>query len=584
MKSFLSVFLWILFVVSVTGCASQVRFVNSVDDETTLKENEGLVTLKIINGGLADVPFNEIDILPENLNESKNIKPITLKPFASDFNGISAFAAAVPSGRYSIASIYALHFGYQQYYRNGVFLDSSYGTFTVKPGAVTDLGTLVYYPRSEGDKYVKTIIRKPGERDLGLIETYVPGFVIGSDALLGWDEDGKDEEYFEEYIFAAQNPVAFKRYSVDPNGNIYFLGRLGYIVIRESNGEWTEDALDTDLAMTAIAFSDSGGVVIGGVEGTVFYKYNGAWMDISLGGLHTVEEIFFTGDSNIDVITRNQSAASIHRYDLNSVSKGWVQLDAYSYRSGWLSDPKKETKKGKLPPEPRRVTGVRTWEFNGTHYFTVYSLPKSQSPIFMDSQSENYEYDPSTWSLIEPEDDPKISSVRYAGSTMLGIKESNFWQGESYYRYSAQESDWIQLGTVGYECSDGSLGKKRKCVEQSDLTDGGVKSYSARKRFMEFVSVPKFFNEMEGIAVMSYWTRYPENEEDDGRRVKLVETHDGGQTWFTSTASLPKKYCTTLIPEYRGGLLISCNGNSGDFYESLDKGITWNHVRKHSSF
>lgn len=584
MNSLLFIFLSILFAVSVAGCANQVRIVQSVDDDTILNEGEGLLTFKIINGGLTDVPFNEVDILPDNLNESRNIKPITLKPVAPEYNGISAFATAIPSGRYSLASIYAFHMGYQQYYSNGVLLDSSYGTFIVKPGAVTDLGTLIYYPKSEGDKYVKTIIRKPSAPDLSVIEKYIPGFAIGSGAVIGWDEDGKDEQYFEEYIFAAQNPVAFKRYSVDPDGNIYFLGRLGYIVIRKSDGEWIEDALDTDHAMTAVAFSDSGSVVIGGVEGTVFYKTNGSWEDISLEGLHTVEEIFFTGDSYIDVVTRNKLAASIFRYDLNRASKGWIQLDTYSYRDGWLSDPKKKTKKGKLPPEPRKITGVSTWNFNGKDYFTVYSLPKSQSPVFLNSQSENYEYDPETWSLVEPEDDPEISSVRYAGSTMLGIKESNFWQGERYYRYLAQDNDWVRLGMVGYECSDGSVGKKRKCVEQSDSTHGDMKSHSAKKRFMEFVSVPKFFNDMEGVAVMSYWTRYPENDEDDKRRAKLFETSDGGQTWFTSKASLPSKYCTTLIPEHRGGLLMSCNGNSGDFYESMDKGITWEHVRKHSSF
>ena len=63
-----------------------------------------------------------------------------------------------------------------------------------------------------------------------------------------------------------------------------------------------------------------------------------------------------------------------------------------------------------------------------------------------------------------------------------------------------------------------------------------------------------------------------------------MHTYDGGTTWAKTEFSLPKDYCTTIISEFDEALLLSCNGASGDFYQSNDLGETWQQVRHQENF
>ena len=61
------------------------------------------------------------------------------------------------AGSYSLHSIRAFHTRGDFWYERWAGADAQFGTFDVKPGQVTDLGTIIYYPKPEKDKYIKCI-------------------------------------------------------------------------------------------------------------------------------------------------------------------------------------------------------------------------------------------------------------------------------------------------------------------------------------------------------------------------------------------------------------------------------------------
>jgi photosystem II stability/assembly factor-like uncharacterized protein len=105
----------------------------------------------------------------------------------------------------------------------------------------------------------------------------------------------------------------------------------------------------------------------------------------------------------------------------------------------------------------------------------------------------------------------------------------------------------------------------------------------SRKVSFSFRSTPVFKNDLEGIAITTFtdfniWTGQRSSN------TRILVTDDGGKSWLASKSKLPKKYCNSFVPEVSDRLLVSCNGSSGDFYESHDDGATWEHVRQQENF
>ena len=69
----------------------------------------------------------------------------------------------------------------------------------------------------------------------------------------------------------------------------------------------------------------------------------------------------------------------------------------------------------------------------------------------------------------------------------------------------------------------------------------------------------------------------------DGERV-VMQTTDKGASWKVAEAELPNKYCSSLIGDIKDALIMSCNGATGDFYQSEDMGVSWELVREHQNF
>jgi len=110
----------------------------------------------------------------------------------------------------------------------------------------------------------------------------------------------------------------------------------------------------------------------------------------------------------------------------------------------------------------------------------------------------------------------------------------------------------------------------------------GTKLVHNKGKNFSFTSAPIFFDDQNAIA-MARVSGKEFNLEDDNMP-QVIKTVDGGKHWTLTGNTPPKNYCSILIPQIKGKLVLTCNGATGDFYESTDEGETWEHIRQHENF
>ncbi|TQV71169.1 hypothetical protein FKG94_19980 [Exilibacterium tricleocarpae] len=562
------------------GCAGQVNMLPTLSEQTRPQADQGVVVARVINASAYPLPFNQLTITPENLNESRQIKPERLVAPYPLVDSSSVFSAPVAAGSYSLSSIRAFYSNGDYWYSRFVSADARFGTFEVRPGQVTDLGTIIYYPKSQEDKYMDMLLRLPASEPGEVLAKYFPFYPVEPADILSWDSDDYDEERESLYVSAAQNPVTYDASYLAPDDSLYFLAKLGVIVKRTADGEWELDAVDTNLDLNAIAQNNNGDIVVGGGEGRLFWKPAGAdWRDISLDHSYAIEELLFNGNT-IGVLARQRTKLSLMRADIATGPIQWQAVDHYTSLQGWHSMPAPEEGKSrkKSPQRPRKIADATLSAIGDETYLTVRTLPARQDPVFTNSKPEVFGYRGDAWQVYVPENKPDVAAVVQAGAIKLGIKLASFWSWSgrpSYLKYVESSGQWEEIATYVLRCG-GEISADGNCAVGDKTIRGKRRSFSLR-------TVPWFKNDRQAIAAVAFSNVNPWSGE---RSVdtKLLATEDGGKSWSDTGHSLPKPYCYSFVPEVTDRLMVSCNGSSGDFYESLDNGASWEHVRQHENF
>ena len=565
-----------------SACSSQVEYLSAMDETTVVAADEGIVVARIINATGYPAPLNQLTIAPEGLNTSDAEKYQRLLAQEARLNGTTVFASPVGAGNYTLASLGAWHSNGSFYYQHFVPGGTELGTFSVQPGQVTDLGMLIYYPRSDGDKYYKEIIRVPAEPG-EVLEKYFS--FVDKDVLpvRSWDDDGNDDDRNTFFASAAQNPTTFETPYLAPDGSIYFLGKLGVIVKRTATGEWEMDVVDTNLDLTTVAQSETGDLVVAGSEGRVFIKpADGEWRDLSIDPRYDIEHVMFSQDNTVDMVALEKLKLSVFRTDITAPAYGWEEVNTYASARGWAFPPPPpvdddEPKKKKFP---KRIVRSELHDVDGQPYIRVFTINRNASPLFTNAGSSDFTYDPVTWEATKPEKSPDIVRSLPAGASKIGIKEPGFWSWSgkpTYSRYDSASDSWEEITTSVYRC-----GQELTTKETCGVSEKSGAAVKAKKSGFTFRSVPWFYSETEGLAIVTFTDRDFWSGATD-YSVKILQTSDGGLSWTDTGRSLPNEFCSTFVAEVPDRLLISCS-NTGDFYESMDLGETWEHVRQHESF
>lgn len=541
---------------------------------------KGVVVARVIDATNIGLPINQLTIIPQNLNESEKIKPSRLEALQPRMNGTTVFASLATPGNYSLSSIRAFHSNGNGWYSYFARADSSFGTFEVKPGKITDLGSIIYYRKPQGDRYVDTLVRI-GESDMGeVLRQYFPKFATGDYDILTWKEDGLDEDRHSQLISIAQNPTVYSTRYRAPDGSVYFLAKLGVILCLQANGEWQMDAVDTNLGLSAIAVNQSGAIAVGGSEGALFYKKAGdEWLNASLDKKYDIEKLQFTAQGDLDVIARAHFKLSIFRSSTETGSLNWQELNSYDSAIGWrkMSNQSEQNKSSvKTKSRLDRVSGVALREQNATHYITVFSHSDQLDPVFANSDYTVFEYDPNTWEVHTTDNPPPMTITLEAGTALLGIKKPGFWSwsnSPAFYRYASDTDSWEEISTSIKSC-DGSFRPDENCT---------VRGSRMKRRGFSFISLPWFKNDNDALAVVKI-LNYEQLHTDKLAEINFVKTTNGGKSWWITDIKFPRDHCVSIVPEILDRLVVSCNGVSGDFFASTDGGKHWQQIRQHEDF
>ncbi len=574
-------FLALLAVICLSGCGtSTIKIAPPYSMETPLNENQGFVVARVVNAGSIIAPINQITIAPKNLNASDKVVPTRLLTNAAFPGETTLFASAVDSGEYSVSSLRSFYSGYERRYDRFVDTGIELGTFRVQPGKITDLGTLIYYSKPDGDIYKDLVLRSPTEPDNSLIEMAFPDLKYSDNDLLTWIDDGHSEERQVLYGSVVQSPTRFSRQYQAPDGALYFIGKLGFVIKRNANGVWEQDAVDTDFDLKAIAVNSNGDVLVGGEFGNLFLKYKGAeWKKIPIAENFWIEEIIFKSDNLVDVVLLNSDKLEIRRANLLKAEESWPILASHTIYDSCKSTQNKAFEMQNATTytncSTKLLETAKFMKIDGSKYLNIVSQGGSEYSIFNGSNSVYFSLDQETWSISKADNgNRKVDYIYNAGALDFGIDKPgvlSFDQNIKYLIYSTSQKKWRNVSTKVDRCP----GLRKEALKCKKVGDN--KAYKRHQEF-RFASIPYFFSNTEGIAFV-YYDRYEEEPIQ-----KILVTENSGKTWTETEIELPDKYCNETVPEADKVFLVGCNGVSGDFYESTDKGKTWLHVREHVHF
>ena len=581
----------VLFVILILGgCAGGVNMLPTLTEKNSPKNEEGVVVVRVINASAYPLPFNQFTIAPKNLNESKKIKPSRLQALSISTTNSTIFSAPVKAGSYSLSSIRAFHMRGEFWYSRWAGADAQFGTFNVNPGQVTDLGTVIYYPKPEKDKYINTLLRHPVLEKGQTLEQHFSFYSFNNEDVITWSEDEYQDQREALYASIVQNPVTFNEQYLAPDDTVYFIGKLGVILSRTPDKEWELDAVDSDLDLSAIAQSVDGDLVVGGDEGAIFYKPLGEeWKNISIDNSHHIEDFYFSADKTLTVVSRQET--KLHVMSLASVDEEWQTKTTYDYVKGWqntnpefqfVENPDGDKKKTKNNKKPKRIVSAELSNEQGNNIIVVKYQSMHENIAFGIGDTETYAYDPITWQVRKHNSSLGIDKVFNAGATKIGVEYAGFWSwtGKStYYKQDNVTEEWQEISTSIMKCKkETSELKGDVCVENDSK-----KVVKASKESFSFTSIPWFRDNTYGVAIVSFsdfnfWTGKRSNE------TKIIETKDGGKSWQVTENKLPNKFCAQIVNEVKDSLLLSCKGVSSDFYESTDNGKSWTLVREQENF
>ncbi|WP_445359809.1 WD40/YVTN/BNR-like repeat-containing protein [Microbulbifer sp. EKSA005] len=554
------------------GCAGQVNMLPTLKEDVPISEQDGIVVARIINASGVALPFNQLTINPENLNESKSIKPERLLADRPKLNGTTVFASSVKPGNYSISSIRAFYSNGNGWYSRFVSADEKLGTFSVTQGEVTDLGTLIYYPKPQGDRYLDLLIRAPESKEGEVIAKHFPFIKYDPQSINGWHIDENDEERESAYISIAQNPLTYSEEYISPDNSIYFLGKVGVFMKRTPDGDWELDAVDTNHELTAIAQNNHGDLVVGGSEGALFWRSaKGDWLDISLEHNTHIENLRLLDTGEIELLVTRDFEVNIYRGVVANSQVKWKLLNQYSSRSGQGWKHIAEVKIGEMKAHTKsdqHIYNTTIFEFNGQNYITVREQSTYGSIIFSPINSEIFIYDPESWMIEKTVDDFDLNAIVNAGAVQLGVEEAGFWSwtGKPTYYKIDKNGNQDKITTYIKECKE-SKSSRNRCINRN----------------FTFRSVPWFSTDNEAVAIVGF-SQSNFSGRNRETETRILTTTDGGKSWISTDNKPPTDYCTSIVPLVADRLLVSCDGANGDFYESTDLGASWNQVRQQDNF
>lgn len=582
-KYFLLIASVFLSVLTLSGCATVHHEVAPpLSEYKRPTAQEGVVVVKIVDLNKHPRIFNYISFTPEDINANDNAKFQDLFAVEPVVEGNATFAAMLKPGRYSLGS-YGYDYGegarrqFKWYYNKVDF-----GTFEVKAGKVTDLGTLIHYPKPSDGGYINQLIRVPNASLGQVLENHYPYFEFDKNDILTWLDDGSDDLHEASFASVAQNPLNFKYIKRKDDGSIHFLSPLGVVLIRDAKGEWHLDAVETNMLLTALDFSVANETLLGGQEGALFYKQtnDADWQNVSLSPEWTIDFIKFEASNSALLVRHNAYEISVDRI---TVKDGEAQVDILNKFSakgtGWASYSQGELGGVQDGLLSRLILETTAFEVADRMFIRIVS-DKSKDPYAAGFEEiVLFEVDLASFVVQPVELDKRITDFVRIDNQTVGRKLffSVAYNQYDYFFYDETADKWNMLNRKVRWCGDHEIvtTKEYRCENGYPVKSNVIRPIGGIVRSKS--------NDLYTIAFIRKFL--PDNRDDKTYpHIRLLKSSDEGKTWEDLNTKLPEPQCSDLIAHINGTLLLSCQGYSSDFYESTDEGKSWEHVRQQEAF
>lgn len=564
------------------GCAtSNVEFVPAYEEGAEVPPDHGILIARVINASPYYLPFNYLTIAPKTVNLNEEEKFQRLGAAKTIPRNSSLFASPVKPGQYSLSSIMSyFNFGNYYYQAYGA-TDPEFGTFKIEPGVVTDLGTLVYYHKIEGQNYHKVVARTDDEGEtFGRLHTEYPEFLRSEmeEARASWDEDDLQDDRIDTFLNIVQNPLTYSQRSRLNNGDFLFLSKLGVMLRRDSAGDWSIDGVDTYYDLTMFDENSSGDQILMDGDNNLFIKKSGddEWRKkrIDAGDLSLHDVVI--SESGVVYATLSDEykliIAEVSNLDTGELSNtkyyvrdhGWMTPATFASKESELELANAELKQGQKPKKFRKHKNFHTVEQQGN---VLVAVDQQMYSVNMDNQTiEPIKSDLKVKTLGKVSDDQLVAT----SGTFIGSRQYSLDGGHSWAKFPAS----AQIDT----CSDEAMveaGKKSQ-----------LKCEDGKRRFktMNFVGSPVFYLDNTGYAILSrsevtdFWAGTRETN------YYLGTTKDSGNHWAQEEEPLPE-LCTRLFKaQDEETLILSCDQTIGSFYSTDRSSISWQLEHRPTAF
>lgn len=517
---------------------TQIEMLLVPEDGSQLPPTKGIVMLRVADASpFIPLRLNYVTFAPKDAHAGATTTYYRTESLYDNGVTSSTYFTALPAGQYSIESMRSFHQFGQFFYSNFVHAGVQLGTFTVAPGEVTNLGTVIFYPRNSGAKNYVKLLRTHSLSDeaaRALLVDHMPQFAASlpqGKPFHTWDVDGLDDQRAIDYSTAAHSVRAYNTVVRLPGNQLSFPSRMGTILYRDGDKQWHQDSLDGDNDILAYARTTSGVEIIAGEYGQFCYREHGKkdFTDIK-------------APSNLDPVVNVAIAPNGTVY---AVTRNLKQLTVFSTES--IKNPEwKKITDVKLSPSdplikltlPNATRNIIKWDFLNTDDAIYISV----TDIFPDQSLYRLAFK-----------DGALKEIK----SPVGIFSTNFpstmaiQNGVLYIYHPGMTSDDLYKSTDGGEHWQNAAG----------LIGVGL----------NLTGMPHFWDDNRVFAIHK-----KRGVTYDGKPMfDLQRSQDGGLTWTALANTKLPDGCNTLIPEIGSGKLLLFCPSSGNFYLSMDAGTSW---------
>lgn len=537
--------LWLSLVLAAAIALSACSPMLTIGPDSTMPPEQGFLITQVVRAD--DKPLEKWNRLEVWSFTTKEV--IKLRPVQTGARSTTLFAAFVPPGDYRLDALVTMAQGeiVAENGRMGLAFPSTaipvheiLGTFSVRTGQVTDLGTIAYVPFPAGktneDRFL--IGLRPGDTSARqLVSERFPAVDRQTRNLprLGWNPGDKETKLAAVFDRVRHVTSQINQLQLGKDGELLAGSGLGQVLARSKEGRWR--SYDTGIheeILSAIALPN-GEIMAGGEHSRLLLSDKGrtVWQQLSLPEDGVVEALGRGKDDNYYALLRTAS------------------MEVRILRAS--------------AARPDRWTAIHTTKFFGhlssmgapAQLLLARGLRAAVPPVYVAASTSPGEQ----WTDYKAVSMTQMMSGR--DYEFLSIKLNEFPDGRLY---GVGYSNWgFAKDGEGRWGSGYWVG--RSLITSAD--DGATWSYLYRWQEPHNLMAASFFSDKAGFVLL--------DEHGTKAETAVLFTQDVGHSW-TKRSPVPARV-GRLFALPNGQELLAYN-DQGVVYASRDRGQTWRMERQ----